>query len=72
MQEKLRPFDWTFTTDYKGSFSNHFNFETTEERIDMERLKVKEKILFYQDFTLYEDELHDNGVSSCNVKIVRI
>lgn len=42
----------------------------TDERINVEKLKQKEKILFYQDFTLYEDELHDNGIASCSVKIV--
>lgn len=70
MEEKLKPFDWTFSTDYKGTFSEHFHIVATDERIDLERLKQKEKILFYQDFTLFEDELHDNGVASCSVKIV--
>lgn len=72
MEEKIKPFDWTFSTEYKGTFSDHFKYEITNERIDLERLKQKEKILFYQDFTLYEDELHDNGVASCSVKIVII
>lgn len=72
MHEKLKPFDWTFSTEYKGSYSDHFKMEATDEKIDMEKLKQKEKILFYQDFTLYEDELHDNGIASCNVKIVSI
>lgn len=35
----------------------------------MERLKEKEKILFYQELMLYEDELHDNGIAQCTVKI---
>lgn len=36
----------------------------------MEMLKQKEKILFYHEMMLYEDELHDNGISSCTIKIV--
>ena len=36
----------------------------------MEKLKVKEKIHFYEDVVLFEDELADNGVSRLNVKIV--
>lgn len=43
----------------------------TDERINIERLKEKEKILFYQELMLYEDELHDNGIASSTVKIVR-
>lgn len=34
-------------------------------------LKRKENILFYHEMMLYEDELHDNGISSCTIKIVR-
>lgn len=70
MEEKLKPFDWTFTTDYAGSLSSDFTVENTDERIDIERLKQKEKILFYEELMLYEDELHDNGTASCTVKIV--
>lgn len=70
MEEKIKPFDWTFTTDYAGSLSSDFTVEDTDERIDIERLKQKEKILFYEELMLFEDELHDNGTASCTVKIV--
>lgn len=33
---------------------------------------VLDKILFYEDVPLFEDELHDNGESILNVRIVRI
>lgn len=69
-KEKFKPFDWTFTTDYTGSLSDNFSVVSTDERIDIERLKQKEKILLYYDLTLFEDELHDNGVASCTVKLV--
>ena len=42
----------------------------TTERIDLEKLKVREKIHFYEDILLFEDELSDNGTSIMNVKIV--
>ena len=42
----------------------------TKERIDLEQLKVKEKIFFYEDVILYEDELADNGIAKLNVKMV--
>ena len=38
----------------------------------MEQLKVKEKIFFYEDLILYEDELADNGIAKLNVKMVNI
>ena len=42
------------------------------ERIDLERLKVREKIHFFGDIMLYEDELADNGRSVLSVKIVSV
>ena len=47
-----------------------FQVESTKERIDLEQLKVKEKIFFYEDVILYEDELADNGIAKLNVKMV--
>ena len=44
--------------------------EASDERIDMERLKVRDKISFYSDVILFEDELHDSGCSVLSVKIV--
>ncbi len=44
--------------------------EETDDRIDMEKLKVREKIHFYADVPLFEDELGDNGTSVLSVKIV--
>jgi len=44
--------------------------EITDERIDIERLKVRETINFYSDLVLFEDELHDSGCSMLGVKIV--
>ncbi|XP_028039183.1 TIP41-like protein isoform X2 [Bombyx mandarina] len=68
--EKLKKsFDWTFCTDYKGSISDNITVWETEESIDFELLKQKNQILFYHDLTLFEDELHDHGVSKLSVKI---
>lgn len=91
-----KPFDWTYTTEYKGTLVNGYRksqqkshlgrelaetsantessivqikVEETEERIDMNKLKEKEEIIFYEDITLYEDELADHGVSKYNVKV---
>lgn len=71
LEEKVKPFDWTFTTDYMGTISG-CTIVDTEETIDVEKLKKKDKILFYHDLTLFEDELHDNGIASLSVKIVSL
>lgn len=70
-EEKLKPFDWTFATDYQGTMNDKFKIEETDMKIDKFKLMVKEQILFYSDLTLFEDELHDNGTSVSSVKIVR-
>ncbi|XP_068979300.1 TIP41-like protein isoform X2 [Bombus flavifrons] len=68
LEEKVKPFDWTFTSSYTGTISN-FEIQETNERIDVDKLKRRDKILFYHDLTLFEDELHDNGIAVCSVKI---
>lgn len=68
----MKPFDWTFSSDYTGTITGPFKIVETEEKIDIDRLKTREKILFYQDLILYEDELHDNGIATCSVKIVSL
>jgi type 2A phosphatase activator TIP41 len=64
------PYDWTFTpTNYKGTTAAAVNVSSTTEKIDYEKLKHREKILFYKDVVLYEDELDDNGCSKLSIKI---
>lgn len=67
--DEVKPFDWTFSTDYTGTLLGDFKVVSTEERIDMEKLRQKERILFYEDITLFEDELHDNGIAVLSVKV---
>lgn len=81
-------YDWTYTTDYKGTLQRLAPSSTaaassfapsaspvtvarTQERIDMEKLKEREPILWFEDVALYEDELHDHGVSAMSIKMVR-
>lgn len=68
-EEKFKPFDWTFTTNYKGTLNDKFRVEDTDQKLNIMKLMQREKILFYHDLTLFEDELHDNGIASCSVKI---
>lgn len=46
--------------------------EETTQGIDYSRLKQQEKIYFYDDVILYEDELADNGTALLSVKIVSV
>ncbi|XP_064617649.1 LOW QUALITY PROTEIN: TIP41-like protein [Liolophura sinensis] len=68
-----KPFDWTYTTDYMGTLLHNgdhkLNVTETSDRIDLEKLKQREKIMFYDDIVLFEDELADNGASVLNIKI---
>lgn len=48
----------------------HLKVTKTAERIDMEKLKAREQIMFFDEVLLFEDELHDHGVSMISVKIV--
>jgi type 2A phosphatase activator TIP41 len=74
-------YDWTYTTDYKGtvgrivqgnpSIEDTVRVEATNERIDFEKLKVQELILWMEEINLYEDELHDHGISIMSIRVVR-
>ncbi|XP_075957758.1 TIP41-like protein isoform X1 [Anarhichas minor] len=71
-KEVVRPYDWTYTTDYRGTLigeSLQMKATKTAERIDMEKLKAREQIMFFDEVLLFEDELHDHGVSMISVKI---
>ncbi|XP_006806829.2 TIP41-like protein [Neolamprologus brichardi] len=71
-KDVIRPYDWTYTTDYRGTLtgeSMQIQVSETAERIDMEKLKAREHIMFFDEVLLFEDELHDHGVSMLSVKI---
>uniref|UniRef100_A0A0N5CHQ0 TIP41-like protein n=1 Tax=Strongyloides papillosus TaxID=174720 RepID=A0A0N5CHQ0_STREA len=63
-----KPFDWSYTTFYKGTVSENATVVETTEEIDIEKLKRRDPILEYDTFLLYEDELHDNGLSKLEIK----
>jgi len=69
IEKIIHPFDWTFATDYSGTLLGNMTVEPTDLRIDIERLKVKDKIHFFADIPLFEDELHDCGCSISSVRI---
>ncbi|KAE8348124.1 TIP41-like family-domain-containing protein [Aspergillus coremiiformis] len=73
IQEVVKPFDWSYTTDYTGTIESHGRlFEPTTEPIPLELLKIPDPILFFDEVILYEDELADNGITmlSCKIRVM--
>ncbi|KAJ5117057.1 TIP41-like protein [Penicillium atrosanguineum] len=73
IKEVVKPFDWSYSTDYKGTLSpNAKPFEETTQPIPIELLKRPDPILFFDDVVLYEDELADNGIAmlSCKIRVM--
>ena len=71
IKEVVKPFDWSYTTDYQGTVKGK-TFEATSEPIPVELLKRPDPILFFEEVLLYESELDDNGISivSCKFRVM--
>ena len=52
-----------------GTVNEKFKVEPSDLKINYEKLKVQEKILFFDEVVLYEDELDDNGCTKLSVKL---
>ena len=75
IKEVVKPFDWSYTTDYKGTVTKGKQFENqgnVEDPIPLELLKRPDPILFFEEVVLYESELDDNGISvlSCKLRVM--
>lgn len=73
IKEVVKPFDWSYTTDYKGTVTpKGHEFEQSSTSLPIERLKQPDPILFYDEIMLYEDELADNGITmlSCKIRVM--
>jgi type 2A phosphatase activator TIP41 len=71
-QDKLvagEAFDWTYSTPYAGTVVSGHAAHATTEAVDVERLKRRDPILFFDEVILFEDELADNGGSLLSVKL---
>jgi len=74
-REEHKNWDWTYTTMYRGtvvpgrSMAAAASVQSSEERIDIARLKQPDPILYWDDAVLYEDEVSDNGQATLSVKI---
>ncbi|KAI9486988.1 MAG: TIP41-like family-domain-containing protein [Benjaminiella poitrasii] len=69
VKDVVKPYDWTYSTDYKGTSNQKFKTHQGNSLIDMERLKRQEPILFYNENILYEDELADNGTAMLTIRL---
>ncbi|KAL2872251.1 TIP41 family protein [Aspergillus lucknowensis] len=74
IKEVVKPFDWSYSTDYKGTVitSHGHDFQESSKPIPIELLKRPDPILFFDEVILYEDELADNGITmlSCKVRVM--
>ncbi|KAJ5232760.1 TIP41-like protein [Penicillium chermesinum] len=73
IKEVVKPFDWSYTTDYKGTVNPAGpQFEETDKQIPIELLKRPDPIIFFDEVDLYEDELADNGIAllSCKIRVM--
>ena len=71
--EVVKPFDWSYSTDYKGTIRSPVAlFKPTKTPIPLELLKRPDPILFFDEVILYEDEMADNGITmySCKIRVM--
>jgi type 2A phosphatase activator TIP41 len=72
IKEVVKPFDWSYSTDYKGSTPETPAFQSSESPIPLELLRRPDPIKFFDEVMLYEDELADNGIAmlSCKIRVM--
>ncbi len=71
--EVVKPFDWSYTTDYKGTVHKISPaFEPSTSPIPLDLLRRPDPILFFDEVMLYEDEMADNGITvfSCKIRVM--
>ena len=71
--EVVKPFDWSYSTDYKGTLRpGSPDFQPSESTIPVALLMRQDPILFFDDVMLYEDEMADNGITmlSCKIRVM--
>ncbi|KAI0995453.1 hypothetical protein K3495_g12726 [Podosphaera aphanis] len=71
----VKPFDWSYSTDYKGTNTKGKPFEMknkNSESIPIELLMRPDPIIFFDEVVLYESELDDNGISvlTCKFRVM--
>lgn len=75
VKQVVKPFDWSYSTDYKGTTSAGQAvgaWEPTDQSkspIRTDLLSRPDPILFFDAVDLYEDELADNGIALFSIKV---
>ncbi|VUC22048.1 unnamed protein product [Clonostachys rosea] len=75
IQNVVKPYDWSYTTDYTGTEAEGKGGERLgpahDQHIPLALLRRRDPILFFEEVILYESELDDNGISiySCKVRV---
>lgn len=69
IKEAVKPYDWSYSTEYAGTVDANPAFQPTDKQIPIELLKRRDPILFFDEVVLYESELDDNGISIYSVKV---
>lgn len=77
VKQVVKPFDWSYSTDYKGTAfkaekSVEHEWKQSSQQKDPVRtdlLSRQDPIQFFDAVDLYEDELADNGIALFNIKV---
>lgn len=76
IKEVVKPFDWSYSTDYRGTTHSgdcaDVDWQATDDAktpIRTDLLSRQDPILFFDEVMLYEDELADNGIAVLSIKI---
>ncbi|KAF2433562.1 TIP41-domain-containing protein [Tothia fuscella] len=72
IKEVIKPFDWSYSTDFKGTTPNPPQFQSSNTPIPIALLTRPDPIIFFDELVLYEDELADNGIAmlSCKIRVM--
>lgn len=70
----LHEYDWTFSPSYAGSMTILDEpwrpTSSPDLELDMDLLRQPDPILWFDHVLLFEDELHDHGISSLSVRFL--
>ncbi|WPG99347.1 putative type 2a phosphatase activator tip41 protein [Acrodontium crateriforme] len=75
VKQVVKPFDWSYSTDYKGTThvgGSKGAWEMSDQAkspIRTDLLSRPDPILFFDTVDLYEDELADNGIALLSIKV---
>lgn len=75
VRQVVKPFDWSYSTDYRGttnkdrSSGDWVESDQAKHPVRVDLLSRPDPILFFDAVDLYEDELADNGIALLNIKV---